>query len=157
METMNERRTRPNVVPWPPLLIVGLTALAIALQVILPIDPGFSSSRILGAVLIVAALTIDLWAMKTLNDGRTTILPNRGSSHLVTKGPFQFSRNPIYLANLILMVGLGLFFGNGWMLLLAPVDALLTHILAVKREENHLIAMFGFEYEAYCRRVRRWI
>ncbi|WP_420409238.1 methyltransferase family protein [Hoeflea sp.] len=154
---MNERRTRPNVVPWPPLLIVGLTALAIALQVILPIDPGFSSSRILGAVLIVAALTIDLWAMKTLNDGRTTILPNRGSSHLVTKGPFQFSRNPIYLANLILMVGLGLFFGNGWMLLLAPVDALLTHILAVKREENHLIAMFGFEYEAYCRRVRRWI
>lgn len=157
METMNERRTRPNVVPWPPLLIVGLTALAVALQVVFPIYPEFLWSRILGAVLIAAALAIDLWAMKTLNDGRTTILPHRGSSHLVTKGPFQFSRNPIYLANFILMAGLGLFFANGWMVLLAPVDALLTHILAVRREENHLIAMFGFEYEAYCRRVRRWI
>ncbi|WP_422369922.1 methyltransferase family protein [Hoeflea sp.] len=154
---MNERRIRPNVIPWPPLLIVGLTALAIALQMVFPLDPGFAWSRMLGAVLIVSALAIDLWAMKTLNDGRTTILPHRGSSHLVTKGPFQFSRNPIYLANFILMTGLGLFFANGWMVLLAPVDAALTHLLAVRREENHLIAMFGFEYEAYCRRVRRWI
>lgn len=154
---MNERRTRPNVIPWPPLLIIGLTALAIAMQVIYPIDPGFSWSRTLGAVLILTALAVDLWAMKTLNDGRTTILPHRGSSHLVTKGPFQFSRNPIYLANFILMAGLGLFFANGWMLLLAPVDALLTHILAVRREESHLTAIFGYDYEAYCRRVRRWI
>lgn len=154
---MNVRRTRPNVAPWPPLLIVGLTALAIALNAIVPIYSGFSWSRTLGAVLILTAIAVDLWAMKTLNDGRTTIMPHRGSSHLVTKGPFQFSRNPIYLANFILMAGLGLFFANGWMLLLAPVDALLTHILAVRREEIHLTAIFGYDYEAYCRRVRRWI
>lgn len=154
---MTERRNQPNTVPWPPLLIAGLTALAIALNMIVPMDPGFSRLWIPGAILIATALAVDLWAMKTLNDARTTILPHRGSLHLVTRGPFAFSRNPIYLANLMLMAGLGLLFANGWLLLLAPVNAVLTQILVIKREESHLIALFGYEYEAYCRRVRRWI
>jgi protein-S-isoprenylcysteine O-methyltransferase Ste14 len=96
-------------------------------------------------------------AVKRTAGYRTTIMPHRGSSYLVTQGPFRYSRNPIYVANVMLMAGLALFFANGWLLLLAPVNGILTQILAIKREENHLIAMFGYDYEAYCRRVRRWI
>jgi hypothetical protein len=36
---------------------------------------------------------------------------------------------------------------NGWFLLLAPVDGVLTHLLAIRREESHLIALFGYQYE----------
>jgi protein-S-isoprenylcysteine O-methyltransferase Ste14 len=157
METMNERRHRPNVIPWPPILIVGLTALALLLNMAFPLDWGFSGMRLLGGMLVITALSIDLWAMKTLSDGSTTIMPHRGSSYLVTQGPFRYSRNPIYVANILLMAGLALFFANIWLLLLAPVNAILTQTLAIKREESHLIALFGYEYEAYCRRVRRWI
>jgi hypothetical protein len=83
--------------------------------------------------------------------------PTADQSHLVTNGPFGYSRNPIYLANMVLLAGMGFFRSNGWFVLLAPVDGVLTHLLAIRREESHLIALFGYEYEAYCRKVRRWI
>lgn len=154
---MNAYRARPNLLPWPPILIVGLTLAAILLNMVVPLGIGFSGIRPLGIALILVALCIDLWAMKTLSDAQTTILPNRGSSHLVTQGPFGYSRNPIYVANVMLMLGMGLFSMNAWFLLLAPVDAVLTYFLAIRREEYHLTALFGYQYESYCRKVRRWI
>ena len=154
---MNAFRARPNYVPWPPLLLVGLTVASIVLNLIVPLPIAFEGIRTIGIALIVVALGIDVWAMRTLHEARTTILPNRGSSHLVTHGPFRFSRNPIYVANMVLMIGMGSFATNGWFLLLALVDGLLTHFLAVRREENHLIANFGYQFEVYCRKVRRWI
>lgn len=154
---MNTYRERPNSIPWPPLLLVGFTLAAIALNAVVPLALEFPGIRTFGALLIVLALGIDLWAMRTLHESKTTILPNRGSSHLVAHGPFGYSRNPIYLANLMLLVGMGLLSLNGWFLLLAPVDGILTQALAIKREENHLLAKFGYQFEDYCRKVRRWI
>ena len=154
---MNAYRAKPNQVPWPPLLLVGLSVAAVLLNISSPMPLEFNGARAVGVALIAFALGVDLWAMRTLHEAQTTILPNRGSSHLVTHGPFAYSRNPIYLANMVLMIGMGCFSMNGWLLALAPVDGLLTHFLAVRREENHLIAKFGFQYECYCRKVRRWI
>lgn len=154
---MNVYRARPNYVPWPPLLLVGLTVAAIALNLIHPLPFEFGGARMVGAALMLLALGIDLWAMRTLHEAHTTILPNRRSTHLVTHGPFKYSRNPIYVANMMLMVGMGCFSLNGWFLFLAPIEGLLTHILAVRREENHLIANFGYQFECYCRKVRRWV
>lgn len=154
---MNAYRERPNFIPWPPLLLVGFTLMAIVLNLYAPAPLAFAGARTVGVVLIVLALGVDLWAMRTLHESHTTIMPNRGSSHLVTHGPFGYSRNPIYTANMILMIGMGCFALNAWLLLLAPVNGILTHFLAIRREENHLIARFGYQFEAYCRKVRRWI
>ncbi|MEP3438155.1 MAG: isoprenylcysteine carboxylmethyltransferase family protein [Hoeflea sp.] len=154
---MNAYRARPNYIPWPPILLVGLTVVAIGLNLVAPMTLAFTGVRTLGAALLVVALAIDLWTMKTLHEAHTTILPNRGSSHLVTYAAFSYSRNPIYVANMVLMIGMGLFSMNAWFLPLAVVDGILTHFLAVRREENHLIAKFGYQFESYCRKVRRWI
>lgn len=154
---MTNYREKPNLVPWPPLLLVAFTLTAIILGRLVPLPFGFGGTRPLGILLIIVALGVDLWAMKTLYEAHTTVLPNRGSQHLVTHGPFGFSRNPIYVANMVLLVGMGCISMNAWFLLLAPVDGLMTHVLAVKREESHLLARFGYQFEAYCRKVRRWI
>ncbi|MBU4529679.1 MAG: isoprenylcysteine carboxylmethyltransferase family protein [Hoeflea sp.] len=154
---MNPYRARPNHIPWPPLLLVGLSLAAIGLNLGVPMPLMLPGARMLGGVLIGAAIGIDLWAMRTLHEARTTILPNRGSSHLVTHGPFSYSRNPIYLANMVLMIGIGFLSLNAWFLVLAVINGILTHFLAVRREENHLIAKFGYQFETYCRKVRRWI
>jgi len=154
---MNAYRSRPNRIPWPPILLVMSAIAAFGLGQVYPLPASFAFSPLLGALCLAAALGLDIWAMKTLHDGKTTILPNRGSSHLVTGGPFRFSRNPIYVANVVLLVGAGLASGNGWFLALAPVAAILTEILAIRREENHLVALFGYTYEVYRRKVRRWI
>lgn len=154
---MNIYKERPNFIPWPPLLLLVTTLAAILLGRIIPLPLEFGGTRILGILLIIAAIGIDLWAMRTLHEAHTTILPTRGTNRLVDHGPFGFSRNPIYVANMMLLVGIGCVSMNAWFLLLAPVDGLMTHYLAIRREENHLLAKFGYQFEAYCRKVRRWL
>lgn len=96
-------------------------------------------------------------AFHTLRKANTTVLPHRGADHLVTDGPFSFTRNPIYLANTLLMFGLGLVSGITWFFLLGLVAAFLTQKLAIEGEEQHLEIRFGKRYRDYAKRVRRWI
>jgi protein-S-isoprenylcysteine O-methyltransferase Ste14 len=110
-----------------------------------------------GVVIVGTALLIDVFAMLTLHRAKTTVLPNRGAQKLVTSGPFSFSRNPIYLANVLLMFGVGMAVGNLWFWFLAiPVGGLTQH-LAIKREEAHLQMKFPAGWLAYRKKVRRWI
>ncbi len=154
---MNPYRAKPNYIPWPPLILIGLSLVAIGLNPVVPMPLMFPGARTIGGVLIGVALGIDLWAIRTLHEAGTAILPHRGSSHLVTHGPFSYSRNPIYVSNMLLMIGIGFLSLNAWFLLLAIVNGILSYFLAVRREENHLIARFGYQFETYCRKVRRWI
>lgn len=79
------------------------------------------------------------------------------AEHLVTSGLFRFSRNPMYLGMLILLSGFALALTN-WLSLLAPVLFVVSmNTLQIKPEEVALREKFGKEYEAYCRRTRRWI
>jgi protein-S-isoprenylcysteine O-methyltransferase Ste14 len=88
---------------------------------------------------------------------RANILPHRAATALVTTGPFAWSRNPIYLANGLLLLGLGGLFDNAWFFVAAPVAAFATDRLAIRREERHLAALFGAAWSVYVGRVRRWL
>ncbi len=87
----------------------------------------------------------------------TTVRPDRGTDHLVTDGPFSFTRNPLYVAGTMLVLGIGLVSGIVWFLLLAILAAFTVQKLAIEREESHLQARFGETYLDYARHVRRWI
>lgn len=159
--TDNPRLERPNTIPWPPILLVGFIALGVALNWLLPL--GWPAGGLgdlltgLGVFLVAIALIIDVTAMRTMAQAQTTILPHQRSDHLVTKGIFGFSRNPIYVANVILIAGLGLLLGNAWLLLFAPIDGFATQKLAIEREEAHLEARFGKTYRDYKKKVNRWL
>jgi protein-S-isoprenylcysteine O-methyltransferase Ste14 len=153
--------SRPGRLPWPPLIYLAAIAISIELWVVYPL-PWFGSplSDILfaiGCVGVVAAVAIDITAMHTLARARTTIMPNRASTQLVTSGPYAFTRNPIYLGNTVLMIAVAMISGILWFVPLAVVAAFLTQKLAIEREERHLSARFGRKYLDYTRRVRRWI
>lgn len=155
---MNIYRATPNTIPWPPII----TAAAILLSVLLglfyaPPLPDAALIRLFGAGLAVAAIYLVGWAIVTLVTAQTTVLSNRKSDHLVTEGPFTMTRNPICLGQILLVIGLGLVTTNGWFLISAVVTGICIYRLGVRREELHLLARFGVEYEFYCRRVRRWI
>jgi protein-S-isoprenylcysteine O-methyltransferase Ste14 len=152
---------RPNVFPWPPVLLGCSFALAIALGASLPLpwppSPIQELLSVTGLMLGGGAILIDVMAVLTLRKAKTTFLPHRGSDHLVTSGPFSFSRNPIYLGNVLLLFGAGLFFGNIWFWLMALVDGALTQRLAILREEAHLASRFPAGWRNYAKKVRRWI
>ena len=158
---MNDLAERPNRFPWPPVLYVSAIALAIILHFLYPLPwigrPLSDFLFAIGWVMVAGVIALDVGAMRTLHRSKTTIMPHRGSAHLVTKGPFAISRNPIYLANTMLMIGVGLISGILWFVLLAFVAAFATQKLGIEREEHHLAARFGKAYRDYQKRVRRWI
>jgi protein-S-isoprenylcysteine O-methyltransferase Ste14 len=158
---MTDIQTRPNRLPWPPIIYLIAIAISIALGLLYPL-PWISAplSDILfaaGWLLVAAMVALDFSAMRTMARAKTTIRPDKASEHLVTTGAFSFTRNPIYLGNTLLMVGVGLITGIVWFLPLAIAAAFATQKLAIEREERHLEARFGKRYRDYAKRVRRWI
>ena len=149
---------RPNRIPWPPLILAGVVVAGVLAGYLLPVGlSGGTWRRVMGAAIIAAGLGIDVLAMITMARHRANILPHRAATALVTSGPFAISRNPIYLGNVLLTIGLALATGNAWLLVAAPVEIVLVTSLAIVREEAHLQAMFGSEFEAYKRSTSRWI
>ncbi len=149
---------RPNKIPWPPILLMICIAAGLGLHTMLPFPTQDSPAfQLAGAALILAALALDVWASLSFRKAKTTILPHRGSDALVTSGPFQFSRNPIYVGNVMILVGVGLMARSLWPIILAPALAIAVQKLAIEREEAHLSARFGAQWEDYAQRVRRWV
>jgi hypothetical protein len=75
---------------------------------------------------------------------------------LVTSGPYAYTRNPMYLGHLIFLVGLALALRSPRAAALAAVVAAWFH-RRVMADERQLRRLFGAEYEAYARRVPRWL
>lgn len=110
-----------------------------------------------GAALIAGGLGIMVWAAAAFRRAATTIVPHREPSALVETGPYRRSRNPIYLADLLILAGWALALGApAALLLLAPLLQVLTTRFVVK-EEALLAARLGEAYDSYRARVPRWI
>jgi protein-S-isoprenylcysteine O-methyltransferase Ste14 len=112
---------------------------------------------IVGILLVLAAIAMEWTAIRTLKRNKTTIRPDRPSEHLVIDGPFGITRNPIYLGNSLLMIGIGLIIGSLWFLILSVVAGFITQKAAIEGEERHLDIRFGKRYRDYKQRVRRWL
>ena len=110
-----------------------------------------------GVALALAGLAVAVWGFRTLKAAKTTIDVHKVSSTLVVGGPYGRSRNPLYVALILLYLGISLGFGLLWPLLTLVPAIVLVQILVVQREEARLEAWFGQDYMDYKARVRRWI
>ena len=141
---MSSLKESPNKYPLPPMLTVGILVLCYLLDTFLPLgwEPeqvtGFMHST--GYLLIVVAL--DIWAFRTFRKYQANMMPHKPVTQLLTTGPFAHSRNPIYLANVLLVAGFGFALGSRWFLFGAVVLFFLLGELVIKREEKHLQANF---------------
>ena len=156
----DDRAARPNVWPWPPMILCACAVIAIAAGQLIPtstILPASPALEIAGVVVMLAGLGFDITAMMTMWRHNANILPHRAATALVTTGPFALSRNPIYLGNTLLLAGAGLAFGNAWLLVAAVASAWLVSHLAIRREEAHLAIRFGAAWHDYTRRTPRWL
>lgn len=154
----NDLATSPNRFPWPPILYLGAVAIGLVLDALVPLGHGgVPVVRAVGFVLLAMGVALHLWTYRAFQRSDTTVMPHRGATHLVTDGPFAWSRNPIYLGNTLALVGAGLAFDVLWLVVLAPLAVLGVTRLAILREERHLALKFGAAWDAYAARVRRWL
>jgi protein-S-isoprenylcysteine O-methyltransferase Ste14 len=88
---------------------------------------------------------------------KTSIVPVRAAEALVVTGPYAYTRNPMYVGLALLTIACGLFLAMWWpIILLLPTLAIVDR-LVILPEERYLRRRFGDDYEAYTRRVRRWL
>lgn len=155
---MSEQRDASSRFPWPPAIYGSAGALAWGLTRLAPLGPDAPQAlRWAGwGVVALAALIAAAAEIAFLRAGTAT-LPTSPTSAIVATGVYRFTRNPMYLALTLMLIGLGFALGSAWFWVSAAVAAALVTKLAIAREEAYLERKFGAAYLAYKGRVRRWL
>ena len=112
----------------------------------------------LGILLIVLGGALAVTAVRLFRREGTEINPTSPANRkLVTSGPYSFTRNPMYLG--LTIVSLGVAFWVGWWpMFLAPVMIFATANWAhIPFEEEKMHRQFADAFDAYARKVRRWL
>ncbi len=152
------RRDTSGPIVRPPIAYACSLLSGLALDRIWPLAlPSSGVQEGAGALLVAASITLFARSVGEFRRFETPVPSTRPSTVVVRTGPYRFSRNPIYLAFTLLQLGIGLWVGNGWLLvLLIPTLALISRGV-IDREEQYMTQKFGGNYLQYRRSVRRWL
>ena len=150
-----------DVVVKPPILFAGAVLLGCLLTWIVPLGPGLGAGNVralaAGGALALVGFALGALSVREFRRAGTSVVPGEPSTVLLDNGPYRFTRNPIYIAFVILYVGLAIMLTSAWMLvLLIPVLIVLQRGV-VEREEAYLQSKFGEAYRKYQTRVPRWL
>ncbi len=118
----------------------------------------FVGRQLLMMILVFIAIIIMVIAILQFSRANTTVDPVNPSrtTTLVTNGIYNYSRNPMYLGMLLLLLAWGLWLGNVFNIILAAGFVAAMNKFQILPEENALQEKFGKEYDMYCKFVRRW-
>jgi len=154
--TDNAKQKRPLLMP--PVVLLASALWCFALARWLPIAK-FSSlaGRIIGMATIVAGVAMVLYCALEFRRRQTTIIPFQESTSLLTSGLYRFSRNPIYLGMVVLLIGIATALGSVSPWIMPPIFMAIISKRFIQKEETSLTETFGDEYLEYSRRVRRWL
>ncbi len=157
---------RDNAGVWfpPPLIyVVGLLTAWMLKKFLAPLHVnawlGGSPVVLVSYCVVFVALGFILlmWAFGSFKRAGTAIIPIHTTTQIVERGPYQLSRNPMYVALAFIYLGVGTLVSWGWSIALLPVVLTVVYLYVIRREERYLSAKFGQEYLDYKKRVRRWI
>lgn len=114
-------------------------------------------SLTIGFAIIVLGEAIRFWGV-SIAGSETRTTGTVGGTYLITNGPFAFVRNPLYVGNMLLYLGVGVMSMAlfPWLLIVAAVWFYIQYTLIVSKEEEYLAERFGGDYEHYREKVPRF-
>ena len=158
---VTDSRDTARVIAPPPLIAIGVLVIGFVLDRLSPI--GFvgavvprSARYAIGSALVIFAawpMARALWRFHLVG---TPAEPWKPPTVLVARGIYRRTRNPMYQAFGLFVLGVAFAFASDWTFLLLPLGALIIHFGVVRREERYLAAKFGDDYRQYCARVPRY-
>ena len=141
----------------PPVVFLLAILVGIAMNRVRPLPFRPSTLAMLGPGATVCAVLLFLVSYREFRRAGTSVRGSERSTTIVRTGPYRFSRNPIYLAFILLVLGLSLWLNNLWLLVtLVPAVGILAMVL-IPREERFLERNFNDQYSSYKAQVRRWL
>jgi protein-S-isoprenylcysteine O-methyltransferase Ste14 len=154
----SDEQDKAGVIAPPPLIYLGSLVFGLLLNRKFPVTllprkmaRNFGWPLLGGGVLLIGWFE---WAMRHAG---TPANPYKPVSHVVTQGPFRYTRNPGYLAMATIYMGIASLANALWAVLLLPVALIVVQRGVIEREERYLERKFGEEYLRYKAQVRRWI
>lgn len=119
----------------------------------------FQLQNSMAFILFCLGAIIGLLAVFSFQKAKTSVDPLKPSkaSQLVTFGLFQYTRNPMYLGLLLILIALFLKFENYYNITFLILYTWYITTFQIKPEEKVLTEIFGDTYTNYCKKVRRWI
>ena len=119
----------------------------------------FNYQGLLSLLMVLIGLTIIVIGVKTFHNSDTTINPLNPSeaSHLVTEGVFSYTRNPMYLGMVIILLGVSIYNGVYIGIIILPCFIFYITEFQIKPEEEAMEEIFAGDYTDYLKRVRRWL
>ena len=148
-----------NVVFPPPVAwgIAILAGLGLDWLYPLPFIPASVPRVLIGGGVFAAGFALFVSALATIRGAGTRIETYKPTTTIVSSGPYRFTRNPIYLAMFISLIGLAIAFNCAWILVMMIPFYLVIRYGVVAREEVYLESKFAGAYLSYKARVRRWL
>jgi protein-S-isoprenylcysteine O-methyltransferase Ste14 len=140
----------------PPTWLLLFSVIAYLQARYLPIFSSGGAGRLIGFALIGAGIALLISAALQFSRHATTILPREVPAAMISTGAYAYSRNPIYVADAIILAGLTLVW-DAASLVLVPVFMAVITWRFILGEEAGMRAQFGAVFDGYAARVPRWI
>ncbi len=155
---MTDKKDTPSVIAPPPLIFLSGLILGGIVSWFYPIQmlPG-GLAVIFGNLLFLVGIGVIAIIYLQMRKAKTNIEPWKPTTKILDTGFYGYSRNPIYVAMILIYLGVSCFFNFVWFLAFLPLSWLTIHFGVILREEKYLESKFGDEYLDYKKRVRRWI
>ena len=144
----------------PPLALVLIAACAMALiAYCVPVGLAIPAPALFACAIAFTGAVIAIAGVVAFRRHKTTVNPftPECSSSLVASGIYRYTRNPMYLGFLLLLVGWAALLSNLVALALLPAFIAYMNRFQIQPEERALQQHFGAEFQAYMHRVRRWV
>jgi len=155
---LNQHKDHAAVKIHPPVLLLIHMLGVYLLNRFLPLPFTFPNIlKCAGYALVFLGIGLAFSAASRFMQAHTTLDPHGSVSTIVTNGIYHFTRNPIYLGFVCMLIGFPFIFESYWGLIMSPVFILLMNLLVIQHEEAYLEKKFGETYTSYKSRVRRWL
>jgi protein-S-isoprenylcysteine O-methyltransferase Ste14 len=156
---MSDTADTAQVLVRPPLVwgLAAIVGVALGWLVPLPFVPAAVPAGWLGGAVFALAVALFAWAVTTMTRAGSNVPTNMPTMTIVAAGPYRFTRNPIYLAMMLSLVGLAIAFNSLWSLVTLALFFVVVRYGVVAREETYLEGKFGDVYRSYRARARRWL
>lgn len=142
----------------PPYIAITLLFLAFLVDYLFPqFRFIFGKYRYIGIWILAFGLSITFYSFYLFKKNKTPILPGQKPTFVVVKGPYKFTRNPMYLGVTIALLGISVYIGNLLSLLSPIIFFMFMNFYFAPFEEKLMEKIFGKKYLQYKQQVRRWI
>jgi protein-S-isoprenylcysteine O-methyltransferase Ste14 len=149
---MNRQAVLPPTYLWIAVILMVAFRFLLPAKLIIPFP-----WDLIGLLPLALGIALNLIADGAFRDAKTTVKPFQESATLVTDGVYRFSRHPMYLGFVLILLGLAILLGSVIPFLIVPIFAIVIDRVFIVAEERMLAEKFDQAWLAYKARVRRWL